>query len=251
MNRERDLVGEYVAELRAEVGRSGFRRRFVGEVEAHLQEAVAARIGAGVAPDRAASEAISSFGEPREVAAALEREVPARRWRRAAVAATGAAAAAAAILAVVSAPPPGTVSRDGARFGGRDAEAERVADVLRLSEQATDVLATAQLLGRRASSCLLRHGGRADSAGGIRDPSGQARVACLPLIEANDRYLNGSEFRQVLAEAQPMFEAAERCVAGIDERGDAAAGRVRQPTRPAPTAPGGPCHRRDGLPATA
>lgn len=162
----RDPIRDYVAALRTEVGSHSLRRRLVGEVEAHLREAVAARIGAGVAPDTAVSETISLFGEPQEVAVALKREVPARRWPAAAIAATGAAAAAAAILAMGSAPRPGPISPESGWFGRPDRESARVAGALSLSPQATEVLATAQRLGRRASACLLQHGGRADSAGG-------------------------------------------------------------------------------------
>lgn len=244
----RDSLHEYVAELRSEVGRHRLRKRLVGEVEAHLREAVAVRTGAGVAPDQAAAEAIESFGAPREVAAALERELSAPRWFSSAIA--GAAATAAVLLAVVGTLRPGSVSGDRALPGAPDAEAARVAGALRLSPEATDVLATAQRLGRRASTCLLRHGGRADSSGGIRDPSGQARAACLPLIEANDRYLDGPAFGEMLAEAEPSFEAAERCVAAIERSVDAAAARLRpEATRPEASAASRRCHRRDGLPA--
>lgn len=246
----RDPIGEYVAELRAELGLRGLRRRLVGEVEAHLREAVAARVGAGVPPERAVSEAIGSFGAPRQVAAALEREVPGCRWLRPAVVAAGAAAAVVMAFVVVTAPLPRNVGVESAPPRRLDRDAARVAGALRLSPEATEVLATAQLLGRRASACLLGNGGRANGSGGISDPSGEARAACLLLIEASERYLDGPAFREVLAEAQPRFEAAERCVAAIERTGDSAAARSRlDATGVARSGAGGPCHRRDGLPA--
>lgn len=247
-----DPLRSYVSELRAELGRHCLRRRLVGEVEAHLREAIAVRVGEGVAPDRAASDAIESFGAPREVAAALEREVPGRHWLPAVVAATGAAMAAAfAMLALAALPPRESGSGDSAPWRLPDPDSARVGGALLLSRDATEVLATAQALGRRASTCLLRHGGRAGPFGGISDPSGKARAACLALIEANDRFLAGPAFREVLAEAQPRFEAAERCVAAADRAHDsaAAAGSRPEATELSSTGSGGPCHRRDGLPA--
>lgn len=244
-----DPIGEYVAELRAELGLRGLRRRLVGEVEAHLHEAVAARVGAGVAPERAVSEAIGSFGAPHQVAAALEREVPGCRWLPPAVVAAGAAAVVVA-FAVVPAGPTGRVGRESAPPRAANAEVARVAGPLRLSPQASEVLATAQTLGRQASACLLEHGGRANAGGGISDPSGKASAACQPSLVANERYLDAPAFREVLAEAQPRFEAAERCVAAIERAGDSAAARSRlDATGVARSGAGGPCHRRDGLPA--
>lgn len=240
----RDPIRDYVVALRTEVGGHGFRGRLLGEVEAHLREAVAARIGAGVAPDVAVREAIGSCGEPREVAAALEREVPALRRLPAATAAIGAVAAAVALLAVVALRPLGADESES--FAAPDRESARVAEALRLSPEATEVLATAQLLGRRASACLLQNGGRAASAGGISDPSGRARAACLAPIEANDRYVEGQAFREVLAEAQPRFEAAERCITAYGGAGDAAA---RSADGRRQSAAASRCHRSDGLPA--
>lgn len=244
-----DPIRDYVTELRAELGRHGLQKRLVREVEAHLREAVVIGVGEGVEPDRAASEAIRSFGAPREVAAALEREIPGRRWLPAAVAAAGAATAAAFVmLALATWPTPDRGGGGSASLRPPDPDAARVAEALRLSRDATEVLAKAQALGRRASACLLRNGGRASGSGGISDPSGEARAACLLLIEANDRYLDGPAFREVLAEAQPAFEAAERCVAGIARIGDSGAGSL-DATAGARSGAGGRCHRPDGLPA--
>lgn len=249
----RDPIGEYVAELRAELGPHGLRRRLVGEVEAHLREAVAAKVDAGAAPDRAVSEAIGSFGAPQQVAAALEREVPWRRWRRPVLVATGAAAAAGLVIAfvVLTALPPGRGGLESAPPRPLDRDAARVAGALRLSPEATEVLATAQLLGRRASACLLKHGGRASAGGGINDPSGRASAACQPVLAANERYLDAPAFREVLAEAQPRFAAAERCTAVVSRGRDgaAAAGSRALATALGRGAARELCHRRDGLPA--
>lgn len=243
-----DPIRDYVSALRAELGRHGLRKRLVREVEGHLREAVAVRIGEGVAPDRAASEAIGSFGAPREVAAALEREIPGYRWLPAAVAAAGAATVAASVMLALATWPAPDRGGGSASLRPPDPDAARVAEALRLSRDATEVLAKAQALGRRASACLLRNGGRASGSGGISDPSGEARAACLLLIEANDRYLDGPAFREVLAEAQPAFEAAERCVAGSARAGDSAAGSL-DATAGARSGAGGRCHSPDGLPA--
>ena len=243
---DRDPIREYVAELRAEVGVRRLRRRLVGEVESHLREAVAARVSAGVAADRAVAETIASFGEPGEIAAALEREIPARRTRAVLLAAAGTASAAAVALILGVALWPVAGSSELQSLRAHDPASGRVAAALRLTPRAADILATAQRLGRRAGACLLRNGGRPDPAGGVADPSGQARAACLPLVEANDRYLEGSAFRRVLAEARPRLDAAETCVASIVRRGDAVSARPRSP---ASGATRGKCHGPDGLPA--
>lgn len=239
-----DPIGDYVAQLGAELGRHRLRRRLVGEVEAHLHEAVAHRVGAGLAPERAVSEAISSFGAPSDVAAALGREVPGDRgWPLLALAGAGAAVAAAFVALSGS---PTSMRVDGESAAPRVGDVVRVSAVLSLSPRATDALARAQALGRRASACLLVHGGRRAAAGGISDPSGKAYAACRQVIEANERFLDGDAFQEVLAEAQPRFEAGERCAANATPRTDTLA---HTPPDTASRGPAG-CYRPDGLPAT-
>lgn len=250
--RRRDPIEAYVAELRVELGRRGLRRRLLKEVEAHLCEAVAVRIGGGAPPDEAAAAAVRSFGAPREVAAALAREVPeVRRLPRVPVTAAGTAMAAVVItLAVMSAGPAGQVERESSAPRALDDETARVAEALRLSPDASKVLAKAQMLGERASDCLLEHGALATAGGGLNDPSGQAHGACQLLLKANERYLSHPDFIAVLSEAQPRFAAAERCQA---LRNPARARATASPNRPV-TAGGAAvsatCFRRDGLPAT-
>lgn len=245
---DRDSIGEYLADLNAELGPHRLRRRLTGEAEAHLREAVASRIRAGVSPDCAASEAIASFGGPDEVAATLKRQVPARLWPL--VAAAGSAAMAGLVLGLAmrtSDAPDRPAVQDSAALHG-PADSVRVARALDLSARASEILAAAHVRGHRASACLRRHGGRTGVGGGIIDPSGRARAACRRLVEANEKYLDSRAFRQVLAEAQPRFEAAERCAAEANRAPD---GAVRVPgvsaglKRSAAQA----CHRDDGLPS--
>lgn len=184
----------------------------------------------------------------------LEREVRGCRWLPpAGVAAAAAAAAVVVAFAVVIPGPTGRVSRESAPPRAVHAEVARVAGPLRLSARASEALAAAQMLGRRASACLLRHGGRANAAGGISDPSGKANAACQPLLVANENYLEAPAFREVLAEAQPRLEAGERCIAAVGHVGDAAAAAApgMPPAALEPSAATDLCHRRDGLPSTA
>jgi hypothetical protein len=60
-------IAEYLAEL-ADQLRPRRRRRILTEVRAHLLEAVAADVGRGIDPERAARSAVERFGSPERVA---------------------------------------------------------------------------------------------------------------------------------------------------------------------------------------
>jgi hypothetical protein len=247
----RDPISDYVARIGAEVGHHRLRRRFLREIETHLRDAVEARIAAGAGREQAFSQAVDVLGQPSHIAAALTREIPQphppRRWAAIAACTTAAIVVMAAIGLATSPPRQGSEQAIDKTIPHVSAAARDVAAALHLSPESTAALSRAQALGREATACLLAHGGRSVAGGGIADPNGQAAAACRAIVDANEAYLASAAFAQVIAEAEPRFEAAERCYAAHARVVDSATadGSFSAVSARTPHS----CSRGDGLPS--
>jgi hypothetical protein len=96
VSRESSWLAEAQAALR---GPRRARRRLLLELEAHLEDAVAAEVNAGASPSEAEAAAVERMGSPTVLAAGWNADVSSRRW-----AARGRVLLAAAAVAAVAAP---------------------------------------------------------------------------------------------------------------------------------------------------